>query len=245
MNAECKMQNHSAFSILHSERTRDLTFDRASARDDRPYAVAVNREPTTDFYDTLASPAECQIKIERSRFLALAFPVRSDVELNEHLAAITKKHFKATHHCWAYRLHGEGQVRTRSSDAGEPSGTAGKPILSAIEGAELYDTAVVVVRWFGGVKLGTGGLARAYRQAAVTVLSHAPRKREILYQRFEISVSFAATGALFRLLAAPDVVLVSEQYGEENIFVMDVRRSMADRIAKLLTEQRLSFRIQN
>jgi len=216
-----------------------------SGHSDRPYAVAVNREPTADFYDTLASSAECQIKIERSRFLALAFRVRSDAEHSERLAAITKRHFNATHRCWAYRLHGEGQVRARSSDAGEPSGTAGKPILSAIEGADLYDTGVVVVRWFGGVKLGTGGLARAYRQAAVTVLSNAPRKREILYQRFEISVSFAATGALFRLIAAPDVILVSEQYGEENIFVMDVRRSMADRIAKLLTEQRMSFRIRS
>src|SRR5512143_3014136 len=112
-----------------------------------------------DSYPTLARPATFRHKIERSDFLGLAFPIASDDEFFASLKQIEKEHFDATHHCWAFRLFARGAVRQRSSDAGEPSGTAGKPILSAIEGADLFDAAVVVVRWFGGVKLGTGGLS--------------------------------------------------------------------------------------
>jgi putative IMPACT (imprinted ancient) family translation regulator len=101
----------------------------------------------SDQYRTLAAPSEFRQKIERSDFLGLAFPCASDEEFFDALKQIEKQHFDATHHCWAFRLFPN---RPRSSDAGEPSGTAGKPILSAIEGADLFDAAVIVVRWFGG-----------------------------------------------------------------------------------------------
>src|SRR5438876_12438305 len=124
----------------------------------------------SDHYRTLAAPAEFRQKIARSEFLGVAFPCASDDQFFDELKAIEKKHFDATHHCWAFRLLAN---RQRSSDAGEPSGTAGKPILSGIEGADLFDAAVVVVRWFGGVKLGTGGLSRAYRETAAETLRQA------------------------------------------------------------------------
>src|SRR5213075_3435360 len=95
------------------------------------------------------------------------------------LQRIQKQHFDATHHCWAFRL----RERSRSSDAGEPSGTAGKPILSAIEGAELFEIGVVVVRWYGGVKLGTGGLSRAYRATATETLRAAAPLDRYVYKR--------------------------------------------------------------
>ena len=114
-----------------------------------------------DAYRTIERGAEFRQKIERSEFLGLAFAVSSEPDFIAALDAIRKEHFDATHHCWAFRLL--AAERARSSDAGEPSGSAGKPILSAIESAALFDAAVVVVRWFGGVKLGTGGLSRAYR----------------------------------------------------------------------------------
>src|SRR4028119_1126266 len=116
-----------------------------------------------DHYRTLAGPRELSHKIERSEFLGLAFPVTSEEEFFAVLERAQKKYFDATHHCWAFRLFAES--RSRSSDAGEPSGTAGKPILAAIEGAALHDLGVIVVRWYGGIKLGTGGLGRGERGA--------------------------------------------------------------------------------
>src|SRR5687768_9376063 len=121
---------------------------------------------SSDHYRTLTSSAESRQKIERSEFLGIAFPVTTDDAFFEQLRRIEKQHFDATHHCWAFRLFAGGETRQRSSDAGEPSGTAGKPIMSAIEGADVHDVGVVVVRWYGGVKLGSGGLTRAYRKTA-------------------------------------------------------------------------------
>jgi len=113
---------------------------------------------------------------------------------------VEKRHFDATHHCWAFRLF---DGRARSSDAGEPSGTAGKPIAMAIEGAGLHDVAVIVVRWVGGIKLGTGGLARAYGETAAAVLASAPLVDRYIYARFDVRRSivdqFRATLAEKRL----------------------------------------------
>src|SRR5256885_11512633 len=123
-----------------------------------------------DHYKALAAPSEFRQKINRSEFLGIAIHVETEDAFFVEFAALTKRHYDATHLCWAFRLFANGEIRARSADAGEPSGTAGKPILSAIEGADLYDAAVVVVRWYGGVKLGTGGISRAYRETAAGAL---------------------------------------------------------------------------
>jgi uncharacterized YigZ family protein len=188
-----------------------------------------------DHYRTLAARAEHRIKVERSEFLGIAFPVSDEESFFAELRAIEKTHFDATHHCWAFRLFNE--ERTRSSDAGEPSGTAGKPILSAF--GDLDDVGVVVVRWYGGVKLGTGGLSRAYREAAAGVLSIAPIAERYVYERVRVVVPFEALGTVYRLVNAPDVVLVGETYGVRNEFEFDVRRSMVESFAKTLREKRL------
>src|SRR5579859_5654522 len=122
-----------------------------------------------DAYRTIERSGEFRQKIERSEFVGFAFAATTEPDFASALESIRKEHFDATHHCWAFRLFaGE---RGRSADAGEPSGSAGKPILSAIESADLFDAAVVVVRWFGGVKLGTGGLSRAYRSTAAGAIA--------------------------------------------------------------------------
>ena len=192
-----------------------------------------------DHYRTLAARAEHRIKVERSEFLGIAFPVESEDTFFAELASIEKRWFDATHHCWAFRLFAND--RARSSDAGEPSGTAGKPILGAIESADLFDAAVVVVRWFGGVKLGTGGLARAYRAAAAETLREAQTADRFVYERVRVSVPFDRLGDVYRLVAPPDVVLVSEEFGESNVFAFDVRSSMAREFEKKLAERRLTL----
>ena len=196
---------------------------------------------SADSFQTIAGPASFRQKIERSEFLALAFPVTTDDAFFEELARIEKQHFDATHHCWAFRLFADGKMRQRSSDAGEPSGTAGKPILSAIEGASLHDTGVIVVRWYGGVKLGSGGLTRAYRDTASQVLAIAPIITRYLYERFTVEVPFASMSVAYRLVDPPDVVLDSEEFGEINQFFFDVRASSRDAFERSLEERRLVF----
>ena len=191
-----------------------------------------------DHYRTLAARAEHRVKVERSEFLAIAFPIESEDAFFAELASIAKHHFDATHHCWAFRLF--ANERARSADAGEPSGTAGKPILGAIESAELFDVAVVVVRWFGGVKLGTGRLARAYRAAAADALRNAPALDRYVYERVRVIVPFERLSDVYRLVAPPDVVLVAEEFGETNVFTLDVRASLAREFERRLAEKRLT-----
>jgi uncharacterized YigZ family protein len=193
----------------------------------------------SDHYRTISARVEHTIKIERSEFLGIAFPIAGEDELFGELTKIEKRYFDATHHCWAFRLFAEQRVR--SSDAGEPSGTAGKPILNAIEGAELFDVAVVVVRWYGGIKLGTGGLSRAYRESAAKALRQVTLVDRYVYERVKVIVPFDALGSIYRLVSPPDVVLVEEAYGETNIFTFDVRTSRVGEFRKRLTELRLTL----
>jgi uncharacterized YigZ family protein len=194
---------------------------------------------SADHYRTLAAPAEARIKIERSEFLGVAFPIASDDEFFAELARIEKKYFDATHHCWAFRLFHES--RQRSSDAGEPSGTAGKPILNAIETAGFHDLGMVVVRWYGGIKLGTGGLARAYRDGAAAVLAIAQPLDRYVYERITVIVPFEQLSTVYRMVQPPNVVLIEERFAEQNEFVFDVRSSMTDGFRKMLVEKRLEL----
>jgi uncharacterized YigZ family protein len=196
-----------------------------------------------DHYLTLGSAAEARLKVERSEFLGLAFPCANDEEFFAMLQRIEKQHFDATHHCWAFRIFSDlaAGVGPRASDAGEPHGSAGKPILSAIEGADLFDVGVVVVRWFGGVKLGTGGLSRAYREAAAETLRGAPVIERLLYVTYDVDVPFDSVSVIYRLLDPPHIVLKREAFGDKNVFTIDVRRSRAADVEKTLSERRLAF----
>jgi uncharacterized YigZ family protein len=190
----------------------------------------------SDHYRTIAARMELRQKIERSDFLGIAFPLASEEDFFPELERIQKKYFDATHHCWAFRLF--ANTRSRSSDAGEPSGTAGKPILTAIEGAALHDVAVVVVRWFGGIKLGTGGLSRAYRDTAAETLRRSAPLDRYVYERVHVIVPFDVISSVYRLVQPPDVVLVEQKYGEEYEFVFDVRESVLGEFLERLRSTR-------
>lgn len=192
----------------------------------------------SDHFRTIAAPVEFRHKIERSEFLGIAFPVETEESFFAELERVQKRHFDATHHCWAFRLFTES--RSRSSDAGEPSGTAGKPILAAIEGAELHDLGVIVVRWYGGVKLGTGGLSRAYRDTAAETLKLAKPVDRYLYSRVRVIVPFESLNNVYRLIHSPDVLLAEEDFGERNEFAFDVRLSSVEAFEKRLRELRLA-----
>ncbi len=193
----------------------------------------------SDHYRTLVEPAEFRHKIERSEFLGIAFPVATEDDFFAELQRVQKRHFDATHHCWAFRLFAES--RSRSSDAGEPSGTAGKPILAAIEGADVHDVGVIVVRWYGGVKLGTGGLSRAYRDTAAETLKLAKALDRYEYARIRVVVPFEALNNVYRLIDPPHALLAEEHFGERNEFAFDVRLSSREAFEKRLRELRLAI----
>lgn len=144
---------------------------------------------------TLAGPARFELEVKRSRHLAQAAPVADPDAALAFVAAHGDA--SANHNCWAYRIG----AAYRSSDDGEPAGTAGRPILAAIEGQEVDQVVVVVTRWFGGIKLGAGGLARAYGGAAAECLRQAPRRTLVAWREATLEAGFEMAGTLHALLA--------------------------------------------
>ncbi|MEI2429130.1 MULTISPECIES: IMPACT family protein [Lysobacter] len=145
---------------------------------------------------TLAERARHAIEVKHSRFLALAAPVATPEAALAFLAEVADP--AATHNCWAYRIG----AQYRFNDDGEPSGTAGRPILAAIDGQGCDQAVVVVTRWYGGIKLGAGGLVRAYGGAAAECLRRAPRRELVTYAELELAYPFADTGAVHATLNA-------------------------------------------
>jgi len=156
--------------------------------------------------DTLAAPAQLACEVRKSRFLACAAPIAGEAEAQAWLLAVHDA--AATHHCWAWRL---GQAY-RSSDDGEPGGSAGRPILAAIDGQGFDRVMVVVLRWFGGIKLGTGGLVRAYGGAAAECLRTAPRVPLVQTVDAELACGFALAGSVHALMASVGAVKQDERF---------------------------------
>ncbi len=150
----------------------------------------------SDFYKTLKEPCEGLYKEKMSKFLSFAHPVNTAEEAKEIIKRYQKEYFDARHVCWAYMI-GTDRTEYQSNDNGEPSGTAGKPILGQINSFELTNVVIVVVRYFGGIKLGTSGLIVAYREAAAEAI----RNGEIIECHEQAFVEF-----LFPYLAMNDVM---------------------------------------
>ena len=173
-------------------------------------------------YITLAGSARHEIdKIKGSRFLALVTPVTDEQQAKDFLQACRKEFHAARHHCSAWRLRSNGG-EFRSSDDGEPSGSAGKPILAVIDGRELVDLAVVVVRWFGGTKLGVGGLVRAYGQAAAEALDLAEKRVVVLGRVFTFRHPYDCSGPLEGLLKEFGYVGRDALYAEDVQFDLEI-----------------------
>lgn len=166
-----------------------------------------------DDYKTVLIPDETEIEIKKSRFINMVFHIEAEAEAEAILAEIRKKHYKATHVCWAYVLNTNPR-RQKASDDGEPSGTAGKPILEVIDHRELKDVLVVVIRYFGGIKLGSGGLIRAYGGGASDVLNHCTMIKKQFSDQLQVAVSYSSYGGLSNGLLERDVIPVNEDFGE-------------------------------
>jgi len=156
--------------------------------------------------------ATAELREKGSRFLAVVGAAAAEEEARAVLASLARDHPDATHLCWALRLG--WPPRERSSDAGEPAGTAGVPMLQVLRGAGLSDVLAVAVRWFGGVKLGKGGLARAYAAAVRAALAGLPTTRRTPRVRLALSAPLARIGAVKRVVHPPEVEIESETWGD-------------------------------
>lgn len=161
-----------------------------------------------DSYKTILNPAEAELKISKSKFISQIFPVTNSEEVNETITAVRKKFYDAVHHPFAYRL-GLDKNNFRYSDDGEPSGSAGKPIMEVIDKNELTNVLLVVTRYFGGVKLGVGGLRRAIFDASELAVQNAEIITKQITEKFSIKFDYKYIGAVMNFLEKEGIIILN------------------------------------
>ena len=182
--------------------------------------------PMTDSYQTITAPATGEFKDRGSKFFGYAYPVRSEEEALQWLEMLRKEHFKARHHCFAWRLGVEGS-RFRANDDGEPGGTAGRPILGQIDAFGLTDVFIVVVRYFGGTLLGTSGLIHAYREAAAAALRNADITEKIIKDHFSLDFDYALMPDVMNGVKKLDLEIVRQTFEERGLLEIAIRQTEA------------------
>ena len=182
------------------------------------------RTETNDSYWTLAAPAEGEFSEKRSKFLAHAYPVTTEEEALERVREVRARYYDARHVCWAYRLGPTGELY-RTNDDGEPSGTAGKSIHGILVSQGLTEVIVLVVRYFGGVKLGTSGLIEAYREATLVALEDAPRRECILTEQISITFSYDLMGPVMRVVKESDARILSQDFTDTCRLLLEQRQA--------------------
>lgn len=176
------------------------------------------------------------MKVKGSRFIGYIVPCDSESSALEFIHDTSKTHYDATHNCFAFRLWHELSPMFRYSDDGEPSGTAGRPILDALENRNFYNIACVVTRYFGGTKLGTGGLARAYRQCAEETLAGCTEKTIWITKTIRIQFHYDLTGAIMSYISQHPIKIVESIYQEDTQLILSVRQSQVESASKDLIE---------
>ena len=184
-------------------------------------------------FRTIAGPAEGQYKQKGSRFLAFAYPVETQEEIRSRRSDLKKKYFDARHHCFAWTL-GADKHMFRVNDDGEPGHSAGDPILGQIRSRDLTNVLVVVVRYFGGTKLGVGGLISAYKLAAANALDNAVIVDKDLKKTVIISYDYSATAEITRLIKEFDLVIESQSFDEACVLTARCRLVNAESLFKKL-----------
>ena len=188
-----------------------------------------------DSFFSIAHPCEGLFKDKGSKFIAYAFPVNNEMEIKSYLAQLRKEHHSARHHCYAYRL-GADKLTVRSNDDGEPSNTAGKPILGQIQSKDLSDILIVVVRYFGGTLLGVSGLINAYKQAAADALNNATIIEKIVKELYEIKFEYLQMNDVMKLIKDEHLEIRSQQLELNCCLVFSVRKNEDIRIQELFSK---------
>ena len=191
-----------------------------------------------DTYKTITEISEAIYTEKRSKFIAIALPVRTLDEIKTHLEAYQKKYYDARHVCYAYML-GADRKDFRANDNGEPSGTAGKPILGQINSNELNNILVIVVRYFGGIKLGTSGLIVAYKAAAAEALASANVIEKTIDETITFGFEYPFMNDVMRIVKEEEPEIINQGYDMDCSMTLRIRQSLMprlkDRLAKVET----------
>ena len=194
-----------------------------------------------DLYRTVAQEAEAACRERSSKFLSWIFPVRSEEEIRQHLDALRKRFFDATHHCYAWRLGPRGEA-FRANDDGEPSGTAGKPILGQLLSNDITDCLVVVVRYFGGTKLGVPGLIAAYKESAAAAIEAARIVERTVDRTVTVDFPYVAMNDIMRVVKELQPRIEAQEFDNLCTMRLTIRESLADRLEERLRKAGGSLR---
>ncbi len=182
-----------------------------------------------DSYLTITSPVETIYKIKSSKFLTYAYPVDSEEQIAPLLEVLKKQHYDATHHCYAWRLGAKGE-RSRANDDGEPSSTAGKPILGQMVSRGVTNCFIVVVRYFGGTKLGVSGLIEAYRDSAAEVLAAADIVERTVDVTLRVSFSYISMNGVMKIVKELQPKIESQEFDNLCTMVLSIRESQSQQL---------------
>ena len=194
-------------------------------------------------YRTIAAQSEALYKEKGSKFLAFAFPVENEDDVKRKLELLRKKYFDARHHCYAYCV-GKTHRNVRANDDGEPNHSAGDPILGQIRSKDLTDILIVVVRYFGGVKLGVGGLIAAYRKASELALDNSHIVEKELQLVYKLIYSSIETPFVMKLIKDFEVKIITQAFGETYMLTVEVKQKFAAHIMeKILLRQKMGGQV--
>lgn len=199
-------------------------------------------KPVTDCYKSIAAPSRGLYKDKGSKFLSFAYPVSSEAQIKDIVASLKKEYFDARHHCYAYRLGLSGD-RWRANDDGEPSSTAGRPILGQILSAELSDILIVVVRYFGGILLGTSGLTAAYKTAAADAIANSAIIEKTASELFEIRFDYLQMNDVMKAIKELQIVPMEQIFDEKCLIVAPVRLRDIPRFKEMLKSTDICQRV--
>lgn len=195
----------------------------------------------TDTYKTIKNKAEGYFKDKGSKFMAYAIPVQNEEEIKKILADIKKEHHSARHHCYAWRL-GSEKITFRANDDGEPSSTAGKPILGQLRSYKITNTLIVVVRYFGGTLLGTSGLINAYRSAAADAITNATIIQKTIVKTYRLDFTYNEMGEVMTIIKQQNLKIDDTKFEENCSLHFSVRKSQAKNI-EMVFKQVLGVKI--
>ncbi len=190
---------------------------------------------TNDTYLTLSRPSEGLYKEKGSKFLAFAYPVFSEEDIKERLEELRKKFYDARHHCYAYML-GLDQAIFRANDDGEPNHSAGDPILGQIKANNLTNVLIVVIRYFGGTKLGVGGLIQAYKTAAAEAISSGEIITEIVKKQMTLTFDYLAMNDVMRLIKEEELEILNQNFDNQCQIILVVRASKFDAVTTYIQD---------
>ena len=184
---------------------------------------------SNDTYKTIANSSEGLYKEKGSKFIAYAYPVSSEEEIKEHIAKLKKEYYDARHHCYAYMLGADKSV-SRANDDGEPSSTAGKPILGQILSNDLTNILIVVIRYFGGTKLGVSGLIHAYKTAAAVAIDNAEVLEKTVNDIYDIHFDYLVMNDVMRIIKEDQPEQLGQDFNLTCKITLSIRQSEVDRI---------------